>query len=105
MQQGGRAKWECGCCREPCGQECPHHFGGKSGLFARQLAHLLRGQEEGAFDEAAEFFLADLMLGAGLGLEVLHGTVNDGQAFPVNDAQVEIALLPDLVLLEFHDRL
>ena len=60
------------------------------------------GEEGGVFDEAAEFFFADVMVGAFAGRQVLESLVLHLESFEVDDAQVEVALVPDLALCQFH---
>ena len=54
--------------------------------FSREFADFLVGQERGSFDQAAEFFFTDLLLGALPRFEIFHGLVNDERAIPVDDA-------------------
>lgn len=58
--------------------------------------------EFGSFDEAAEFFFGDVVDGALGGVRGVGLFVADGEAFPDDDAEVEVALFPELVLGEFE---
>jgi len=60
------------------------------------------GKEGGVFDEAAEFFFADVMMRAFARGEVFEGLVLNFQALQVQHVEVLIALIPDLALLQFH---
>lgn len=54
------------------------------------------------FDEAAEFFFADMLMQAFARGEVFEGFVFHFQSLEMKDEQVLIALIPDLALLQFH---
>jgi hypothetical protein len=56
------------------------------------------GKEGGVFEEAAEFFFADVMMGAAAGGEVFKGFVFHFQSLEMHDLEVLIALIPDLAL-------
>ena len=56
------------------------------------------------FDEAAEFFLADVMVGAFAGGEILEGLVFYLEALEMDDLEVKFAGVPNLALLQFHGR-
>jgi hypothetical protein len=61
-------------------------------------SNLFRRQENGMFDQAAEFFLPHVVMGPGAGGKVLEGFIFHLQAFKVDDLQVFVALIPDLTL-------
>jgi hypothetical protein len=59
-------------------------------------------EEDGVLYEAAEFFFADVMMGALAGGEILEGFVFHFQSLEVNDLEVNGAVIPNLALLQFH---
>ena len=56
------------------------------------------------FDEATEFFLADVMMGALAGGKIFEGLVFYFQAFEMNDLKIKFAFIPNLALFQFHGR-
>ncbi len=56
----------------------------------------------GSFEEAAELLFGEFVEGAFAGFEVGDELVFDVEARPVDDADVFVALFPELALLEFH---
>ncbi len=69
----------------------------ESGGFRRA-----EGEEAGALDEAAEFFLGRPVMGAFARFQVGDGFVVHGHALEMDDADVTIGDFPDLALLELH---
>jgi len=60
----------------------------------------LRGCEQNrTFQQAAEFLLGDLVVLPLFGRKILHHLVRHAQSLQVDDADVLVALLPDLILL------
>jgi hypothetical protein len=55
-----------------------------------------------AFEQAAEIFFAGNVLGAFLVAEIWHGFVFHFEPFETHDADVFLALFPDLALAQFH---
>jgi hypothetical protein len=60
------------------------------------------GQEDGVFEQAAEFLFADLMVGALARGKILEGLVFHLQALEVDNLEVDFAFIPNLALLQFH---
>ena len=58
-------------------------------------------QQTTFFQEAAEIFLAGVTVFAFGGVEILKNFVSDFQPFEMNDADVFIAMFPNLALSEF----
>ena len=59
-------------------------------------------QQAGLFQQAAEIFFAGDVPGAGLAGEADQGFVFHFEPFQPHDADVFLALFPDLALLQFH---
>jgi len=59
-------------------------------------------QEPGLFQQAAEIFFAGDVPRAFLVAEVGHGFIFHFEPFQAHDADVFIALFPDLALAQFH---
>jgi hypothetical protein len=66
------------------------------------LLDFLGAEESGVFDEAAEFFFADVMVRAFAIAKIVEGLVLHFQSFEVKDEKILVALIPDLALLQFH---
>ena len=66
-----------------------------------------RGEQLALFQQAAEIFFAGMAVFAFAGMEILEDFIRDFQSFEVNDADVFVAMFPDLALLEFkrHENL
>jgi hypothetical protein len=62
------------------------------------------GKEDGVFDEAAEFFFADVVMRALAGGKIFEGLVFHLQALEINDLKIKFAFVPNLALLQFHGR-
>ena len=71
-------------------------------LLSPSFLDVFRGQERGVLEETAEFFLADVMVGAFAGGEVFVGFVFHFQSLQMHDLKVLVALIPDLALLQLH---
>ena len=70
------------------------------GLLA---ADLLQGEKLGGFDQAAEFFFADLVVHPPFVDEILDTSVFDREAFEPGDKnKIARAEFPNLILLELH---
>jgi hypothetical protein len=69
------------------------------GIFRRG-----RGDEGGAFEQAAEIFFAGVLVAAAGELGIGGGLVTDLETFEVNDADVFRAAFPNLALSQFHVR-
>jgi hypothetical protein len=54
------------------------------------------------FYEAAEFLFADVVMGAFAGGEVFEGLVFHLQPLQMHDLEVEVALIVNLALQQFH---
>src|ERR1035437_6797654 len=63
-----------------------------------------RRQKFRRFEQTAEIFFAGDLKRAFLGGEVGHGFLFPFEPFEPDDADVLLALLPDLALAEFHER-
>jgi hypothetical protein len=59
-------------------------------------------EEDGVLDEAAEFFLADVMMRAFAGGKIFEGLVFHLQALEMDDLKIKFAFIPNLALLQFH---
>jgi hypothetical protein len=69
-----------------------------------RLLNFGRGEEDGVFEEAAEFFLADVVMRALAGGEVFERLVFHLQTLEMNDLEIKFAFIPNLALLQFHGR-
>jgi hypothetical protein len=61
-----------------------------------------RGDEHCAFEQAAEILFAGVLMFAVGELAIRGGFVTDGEAFDVNNANVDVAAFPNLALLKFQ---
>ncbi len=52
--------------------------------------------------EAAKFFFAGVMMASCAGGEVFEGLVFHFQTLQMEDEEIEVALIPNLALLQFH---
>ena len=59
-------------------------------------------EQSAFFQQAAEIFFAGVTMLAFAGVEIFEDFVGDLQSFEMNDADVFIAVFPDLALLEFE---
>ena len=75
-------------------------------LLGRDEGNFLVGQQGGAFEQAAKFFFGDVVVRAFLAVRIRLGFVIHGQSFHAHDAEIRVALFPDLALLELerHER-
>jgi hypothetical protein len=79
--------------------------GGDRGInLNARLLNFGRGEEDGVFDQAAEFFFADVVMRALAGGEILEGLVFHLQSLEMNDLKIKFAFIPNLALLQFHGR-
>jgi hypothetical protein len=60
------------------------------------------GEQGGAFEHPAKVLFAGVLVLATAALEAREGFVTDSQPFQMHDADVVLAALPNLPLLEFH---
>jgi hypothetical protein len=67
-----------------------------------RLLNFFGREQSGVLYEAAEFFFADVMVMSLAGGEVFEGLVFHFQPLQMQDVEVEVALIPDLALLQFH---
>jgi hypothetical protein len=84
---------------------CRAHSSGEHSGWIRWRGNFFRGQggdEGGAFEQAAEIFLAGVLVRAVGELEGGGGFVADFEPCEVDDAHEFSAALPDLALLKFH---
>ena len=72
--------------------------------MSARLLNFGRGEEDGVLEETAEFFFADVMMGALAGGKVFEGLVFHLQALEMNDLKIKFAFIPNLALLQFHGR-
>lgn len=76
--------------RRPGGKSQRVNFGGR--------------QKYGALQQAAEFLLGDVVMRALPGGEIVHGFVFHVQPLQTHDAQILVAVFPNLALSQFHLR-
>jgi len=69
----------------------------RAGLF-----DFVGGEQGGVFDEAAEFFFADVMVRAFASGKVFESLVFHLEALEMEDKKILVARIPDLALLQFH---
>jgi hypothetical protein len=72
--------------------------------LSARLLNFDRGEEDGVFEEPAEFFFADVMVGALAGGKVFEGLVFHLETLEMNDLKIKFAFIPNLALLQFHGR-
>jgi hypothetical protein len=70
--------------------------------FLRQRLDGFWGEELAFFQQAAEIFFAGVAMLAFAAVEVLEDFISDLEAFKVHDADIFVAVFPDLSLLEFQ---
>jgi hypothetical protein len=76
----------------------------KSGWGHRLGQNFLGRQQAGLFQQPAEIFFAGNQFPAILGVEAGHGFVFHLEPLQAHDADVFLALFPDLALLQLHGR-
>src|ERR1035437_8857277 len=67
-----------------------------------QRRFFISRQQVGTLEQPAEIFFAGLVQRAFLGGETEHGFIFHGEAFQLYDADIFLALFPDLALAKFH---
>jgi hypothetical protein len=72
------------------------------GRLRARLFDLIGSQQIRVFDEAAEFFFADVMVRAFASGEIFEGLVLNLEPLEMEDQKILVAFVPDLALHKFH---
>ncbi|MDB6023142.1 MAG: hypothetical protein JWQ04_2999 [Pedosphaera sp.] len=67
-----------------------------------RLLNFFRSKQGGVFEQAAEFLLADVVMGPLAGGQIFESLVLDFQSFHMDNLKISIALVPNLTLQQFH---